>query len=265
MHLNVYCKGAQAQVPFWCCFIFYIVSFLIPSVSLVRHCWWLLPFPVLPGAAERGLLSCHFHTLFNLFTLVLPPPAEMCAVGCWPSWSWHCIPLHLITQPAAQFALLAMSVHYCFLCNLTRSTIPDPFQQDRVCLAAVQSLCFSLLTFMKFLLAQAWNLSRSPCTEDLLFDMSTLIFNLASFSDLLSMFSVTSLMFLFKILNDIGPSTSPWGNLLHTRHQAIDHCLLILVILPVFDVFSVKWTVLPACAFTASKCLYCKRWCQEPC
>lgn len=53
-------------------------------------------------------------------------------------------------------------------------------------------------------------------------------------SDLLSVFPVTSLTLLFQLSNDSGPSISPWGHLLPTRHEGIDPCLCRLLLLPVF-------------------------------
>lgn len=72
-----------------------------------------------------------------------------------------------------------------------------------------------------------------------MFAVSALAVCLTLPSDLLSVFSVTSLMLLLQLLNDSGPSSSPWGHLLHTRREGIDPCLWRLLLLPIFDMQAV--------------------------
>lgn len=84
--------------------------------------------------------------------------------------------------------------------------------------------------------------------KPLLFAVSALAVCLTLPSDLLSVFSVTSLMLLLQLLNDSGPSSSPWGHLLHTRREGIDPCLWRLLLLPIFDMQAVP----PARTLSAS-------------
>lgn len=84
--------------------------------------------------------------------------------------------------------------------------------------------------------------------KPLLFALSALAVCLMLPSDLLSVFSVTSLILLFQLWNDSGPSISPWGHLLPTRHEGIDPCLWRLLLLPIFDMQAVP----PARTLSAS-------------
>lgn len=167
-----------------------------------------------------------------------------CELGTGPGSPGEFLPLQ--HRREGFFLSLLSRVTVCFLCTAStfnlasgRTTAPSQQLWDHLALLfdlPEVSVGVDLEFFQVFL------------DKPLLFAVSALAVCLTLPSDLLSVFSVTSLMLLLQLLNDSGPSSSPWGHLLHTRHEGIDPCLWRLLFLPIFDMQAVP----PARTLSAS-------------